>query len=118
MGYSSRIGICMSQDAAIQLEAKIKLLCQPLQEDLTSLFEGADVIKQDDCARAWYWDGFRWYSSDRDIAFLEAYLCELDWDQYLFIRVGEDLGDIDYHGGLWDNPFGMCLTRGVEFDED
>ena len=118
MGYSSRIGICMSQDAAIQLETKIKLLCQPLQEDLTSLFEGADVIKQDDDARAWYWDGFRWYSSDRDIAFLEAYICELDWDQYLYIRVGEDLSDIDYHGGLWDNPFGMCLTRGIEFDED
>ena len=77
MGYSSRIGICMSQDAAIQLEAKIKLLCQPLHEDLTSLFEGADVIKQDDCARAWYWDGFRWYSSDRDIAFLEPTLVEI-----------------------------------------
>jgi hypothetical protein len=108
----------MSQDAAIQLEAKIKLLCQPLQEDLTSLFEGADVKKQDDDARAWYWDGFRWYSRDCDVAFLEDYLCELDWDQYLYIRVGEDLGDIDYHGGLWDNPFGMCLSRGIEFDED
>ena len=118
MGYSSRVGICMSQDAAIQLEAKIKLLCQPLQEDLTSLFEGADVIKQDDCARAWYRDGFRWYSRDCDVAFLEDYLAELDWDQYLYIRVGEDLGDIDYHGGLWDNPFGMCLTRAIEFSED
>ena len=118
MGYSSRIGICMSQDAAIQLEAKIKLLCQPLQEDLTSLFEGADVRKQDDSARAWYWDGFRWYSRDCDVAFLEDYLAELDWDQYLYIRVGEDLSDIDYHGGFWDNPFGMCLTRGIEFNED
>ena len=76
------------------------------------------VKKQDDDARAWYWDGFRWYSRDCDVAFLEDYLAELDWDQYLYIRVGEDLSDIDYHGGLWDNPFGMCLTRGIEFDED
>jgi len=118
MGYSSRVGICMSQEAAVLLDAKIRILTPALKEDLTSLFEGADVIKQDDCARAWYWDGFRWYSSDSDIAFLEDYLAELDWDQYLFIRVGENLSDIYYHGGLWDNPFGMSLVRDIEFDEN
>ena len=118
MGYSSRVGICIAQEAAALLDAKIRMLSPVLKEEITSLFEGADVRKQDDSARAWYWDGFRWYSSDSDIAFLEDYLSELDWDQYLYIRVGENLGDIDYHGGLWDNPFGMCLTRGIEFDED
>ena len=118
MGYSSRVGICMAQEAAALLDAKIRMLSPVLKEEITSLFEGADVRKQDDSARAWYWDGFRLYSSDSDIAFLEDYLSELDWDQYLYIRVDENLGDIDYHGGLWDNPFGMCLTRGIEFDED
>ena len=118
MGYSSRVGICISQDAADFLDAKIKVLSPALKEEVARLFEDAAVKKQDDDARAWYWDAFRWYSRDCDVAFLEDYLAELDWDQYLYIRVGEDLADIDYHGGLWDNPFGMCLTRGIEFDED
>jgi len=118
MGYSSRVGICISQDTAIQLEAIIRLLSQPLQEEVTSLFEDADVKKQDDGCRAWYWDGFKWYSSDSGIAFLEGYLDDLEWDQYLYIRVGEELDDVDYRGGLWDNPFGMCLTRAIEFNEN
>ena len=46
MGYCSRVGICISQDTSIQLEAKIRLLCQPLQDEVTSLFEDADVKKQ------------------------------------------------------------------------
>jgi hypothetical protein len=83
-----------------------------------SLFEDADVKKQDDGCRAWYWDGFKWYSSDSGVAFLEGYLDDLEWDQYLYIRVGEELDDVDYRGGLWDNPFGMCLTRAIEFNED
>jgi hypothetical protein len=118
MGYRSRVGICISEDAAIQLEAKIRLLCSALQKAVTSLFEDAEVKKQDDGCKAWYWDGFKWYSSDCDVAFLEGYLDDLQWDEYLYIRVGEDLDDVDYRGGLWDNPFGMCLTRGIEFNED
>ena len=118
MGHSSRVGICISQEAAALLDAKISMLSPSLQEEVASLFEGADVKKQDDGARAWYWDGFRWYSSDCDVAFLEGYLDDLQWNEYLYIRVGEELDDVDYRGGLWDNPFGMCLTRGIEFDED
>ena len=118
MGYSSRVGICISQDAAAFLDAKIRVLSPVLKEEVARLFEDADFKKQDDDARAWYWDGFKWYSSDSGVAFLEGYLDDLEWDQYLYIRVGEELDDVDYRGGLWDNPFGMCLTRAIEFNED
>ena len=118
MGYRSHVGICMSHDAVFRLEAKIQTLPQSLQEEVQRLFEDSEFVREDEGDRAWYWAGFKWYSSDPDIAFLESYLSDLEWDQYLYIRVGDDLDDAEYQGGFWDNPFGMCLTRGIGFDEE
>jgi hypothetical protein len=108
----------MSHDAVFQLEAKIQTLPQSLQEEVQRLFEDSEFVREDEGDRAWYWAGFKRYSSDPDIAFLESHLSDLEWEQYLYIRVGEDLDDAEYQGGFWDNPFGMCLTRGIGFDEE
>jgi len=43
MGYSSRVGICISQDAADFLDAKIRVLSPALKEEVARLFEDADV---------------------------------------------------------------------------
>ena len=41
---------------------------------------------------------------------------DLEYEDYYFIRVGEDNDDTDVRGGFWENPFGMCLVRGIAFD--
>ena len=43
MGYSSRVGICISKDAADFLDAKIRVLSPALKEEVARLFEDADV---------------------------------------------------------------------------
>ena len=118
MGYRSLAGICLAQDALNQLDAKIQTLPQPLQEEVRSLFEDSEFTREEEGDRAWYWEGFKWYSSDPDLAFLAGYLADLDDEQYLCIRVGENLDDVEYRGRFWDNPFGMCLTRGIGFNEE
>ena len=118
MGYRSHVGICMAQDAFTQLEAKIQMLPQSLQEEARSLFGDSEFTREDEGSRVWYWEGFKWYSGDPDITFLKGHLSDLEDEQYLYIRVGENLDDVEYHGRFWDNPFGMCLTRGIEFNEE
>ena len=118
MGYRSHVGICLVQDAFNQLEAKIQTMPQALQDEVRSLFEDSEFTREDEGDRTWYWEGFKWYSSDPDIAFLKGYLSDLDDEQYLYVRVGENLDDVEYHGSFWDNPFGMCLTRGIGFNEE
>ncbi len=118
MGYRSHVGICLAHNAFIRFEAKIQTLPQPFQEEVRRLFEGSEFTREGEGNRAWYWGGFKWYSSDPDIAFLAGYLADLDDEQYLCIRVGENLDDVEYRGRFWDNPFGMRLTRGIGFDEE
>ena len=118
MGYRSHVGICLAQDAFTRLEAKIQTLSQSLQEEVRSLFEDSEFTREGEGNRAWYWEGFKWYSSDPDIVFLAGYLSDLDDELYLYIRVGENLDDVEYRGRFWDNPFGMRLTRGIGFDEE
>ncbi len=118
MGYRSHVGICLAQDAFKQLEDKIQALPQHLQEEVRSLFGDSEFTREDEGSRVWYWEGFKWYSSDPDITFLKGYLSDLEDEQYLYLLVGENLDDVEYHGRFWDNPFGMCLTRGIEFNEE
>ena len=118
MGYRSHVGICLAQDAFNRLEDKIQTLPQHLQEEARSLFGDSEFTREDEGSRVWYWEGFKWYSSDPDITFLKGYLSDLEDEQYLYLLVGENLDDVEYHGRFWDNPFGMCLTRGIEFNEE
>lgn len=118
MGYRSQVGLCMTAEAVCDLQSAIQGLSQTLQDELAGLFEACEFIREDEGCRAWYWEGFKWSTQDGDIRFLDEHLSSLDWGEYLFIRVGENLDDTEYHGGFWDNPFAMSLTREVRFSDD
>ena len=67
-------------------------------------------------AVAYYWDNVKWYADFLEVRFIENLTVELDWEDFLFIRVGEDSDDTEYRGGFWDNPFPMGLARSITFD--
>jgi hypothetical protein len=80
-----------------------------------SLLKKADVkIKDEDC-HAWCWDRCTWNSSSPDVAFVEGYLGDLHTEDYLFIRIGEDINDIEVCGDYVDNPLGMSMDRTISF---
>lgn len=43
---------------------------------------------------------------------------ELDDEDFLFIRIGEDFEDIEILGRYWENPFNLDVVRTVEFSLD
>ena len=45
--------------------------------------------------------------------FIENLLTELDWSDFLFVRIGEEVDDIDTRGSFWDNPFDLGISRSL-----
>ena len=62
-----------------------------------------------------YWQGIKWYWSEPELKFVEAFLEDLEDEQYLFIRLGED-GSLDTRGGLYDNPFQPKVVSKIQFN--
>ena len=58
----------------------------------------------------------KWYEDFSDVSFIENLLAELDWKDFLFIRIGEDYDDTEVRGDFWDNPFELGLTRKISME--
>ena len=115
MACRSRVGICVPEDIATEMQDSIVNLPKRLKRDVLALFKEADVEIMDVRCHAWCWDRYRWNSARPNIAFVENYLCELDYEEYLFIRIGEDINDIEVCGDYVDNPLGMSMDRTISF---
>jgi hypothetical protein len=120
MGYRSDVGLCLTKTGKEALDTRLAECGSNTEETrqirrlLTS--SGNRREDQDSGAVAWFWESLKWYGDYSDVAFIENLLRELDDEEYFFIRVGESDDDIEYRGGFQENPFGMCLMRGIGFD--
>ena len=120
MGYRSDVGLCLTENGKKTLDARLS----ELEAGTASTGYIHDLLnpirnKHEDPksgAVAWLWEYLKWYTDYEDVAFFENLMSDLDYDDYYFIRVGEDNDDTDVRGGFWENPFGMCLVRGIAFD--
>ena len=65
-------------------------------------------------AEAYLWECVKWYEDFSDVSFIENLLAELDWKDFLFIRIGEDYDDTEVRGDFWDNPFELGLNSVVK----
>ncbi len=119
MGYRSDVGLCLTATGRKALDAALSAL-DPDAEGTRYLHHllNSPYAKREDRdsgAIAWHWESLKWYSVYHDR--LQHRLLEsLDDADYFFIRVGESDDDIEYRGGFQENPFGMCLMRGIGFD--
>lgn len=76
-----------------------------------------DFVKKGEEATLFYAESTKWYSCDKDIAVVEQFLhMDLDPEDYLFIRIGENMDDCETEGCFWDNEFGVQLSRSVTFN--
>jgi len=118
MGYRSDVGLCLTENGKKILDAKLSEL--ETETDSTrhihELLNSPKGKDQESGAVAWLWEYLKWYADYDDVSFIENLLHNLDEEDYFFIRVGESDDDTEMHGGFWENPFGMCLIRGIAFD--
>jgi hypothetical protein len=120
MGYRSDVGLCLTENGKKTLEARLSELEVGAARTgyIHDLLNPSRNKREDpeSGAVAWLWEYLKWYTDYEDVAFFEKLMNDLDYDDYYFIRVGEDEDDTDVRGGFWENPFCMCLVRGIAFD--
>ncbi len=106
MGYRSDVAL------AIRASAAREILADP---DSAQVLSEADKNLSDDGALLFHWEEIRWDSYDKETGALMGLLADLDYDDFLFIRLGEDDEDTEILGGWWDNPFDLGYVRRIEF---
>ncbi len=119
VGYHSDVALTLSSKCVEALEIKIKNSRNSYKSALCSLLEKADEkgIDKSTGDKCWHWNWIKWYHDYPEICMLEEFISSLDYDEYLFIKIGEDMNDTDVYGSYYENPFGMYLHHSIEFDQ-
>ena len=120
MGYRTDVGLCLTGNGKKILEARLS----ELEADTDRIRHIQELLNdprdkradQESGAVAWLWKCPQWYMYYKGMAFIENVLCDMEAEDYLFIRVGESNEDNVVHGGFYDNPFGMYLVREIAFE--
>ncbi len=118
MGYRSDVGLCLTRNGLSKLIAELENTSDEIRESVKELLDYPKnhFTDSDTGSEIWYWEYVKWYQDDPDVAFMEDVLSMLDYNDYLLIRIGEDSDDNEIQGNYWDNPFGMYLSRTINFD--
>ena len=120
MGYRSDIGLALTQSAVQRMHQKLNTLDKNSEafSVITDFIAYADKHYEDtdSGAEVYLWECVKWYEEFSDVSFIENLLAELDWKDFLFIRIGEDYDDTEVRGDLWDNPFELGLTRKISME--
>lgn len=83
---------------------------------ISKVFEDADKKEERDTHKLFLWESIKWYECDEDVAQLMLALKKTDLENYLFIRVGSRMNDIEVLGELFENLFGMRIISSIECD--
>ena len=117
MGYRSDVGLALTQSAVQTLNQKLNALDKNSEafSVITDFFTYADKHFEDpdSGSEVYLWEYVKWYQEFPDVSFIENLLTELDWSDFLFVRIGEELDDIETKGGFLDNPFNLGVRRSI-----
>ncbi|WP_165075992.1 MULTISPECIES: hypothetical protein [unclassified Desulfovibrio] len=125
MGYRSDVGLALTRHGVETLENRLASpeLGEGVRKRVREFFDYADKHAKDEESghEAWYWDYLKWYDDDPahfpEVDFIEKLMSELPYEDFRFIRIGEDYDDTELRGGFWENPFDMELGRYISFSE-
>jgi len=117
MGYRSDIGLALTQKAVQILHQKLNALDKNSEafSVITDFFTYADKHFEDtdSGSEVYLWEYVKWYEEFPDVGFIENLLAELDWSDFLFFRIGEEIDDMETRGSFWDNSFDLGISRRI-----
>ncbi len=125
MGYYSDVALALTRDGVRKLNEKLSdaSIDAETRKDAANLLASASkhLVDGDSGSEVWYWRDIKWYTSDPqycpDVCFIDKFLCELDFEDFRFMRVGEDDDDTEAHGGFVNDPFDLTLSRSISFTD-
>lgn len=116
MGYYSEVALVFTAKGAETMRSMIDE--QQLGMALRTrnfLEEAMYAVDSESRAEFFHWNSVKWYQMFEEIACINSVMEELDDEDFLFIRIGEDFEDLEIQGRYWDNPFNLDVVRTVEF---
>ena len=117
MGYRSDVGLALSKSGAIRLQEKLNTLDKNSETyfNVTNLLEYTHSHRkhEESGAELYLWDYLKWYDNYSDVRFIEDLMGELEDEEFLFLRLGEDMNDNEEKGSFWDNPFQLSILRTI-----
>lgn len=114
MGYYSDVALVLTSEGEKYLNKLID--SSNIKNDVVKLLKDADqTLERDDCI-LYSWPNIKWYLIYPEVAFIQSVLdSNINQDDFYFIRVGENIGDIEEHGLFYDNPFSLCPVSELSF---
>ena len=117
MGYRSDVGLALSKAGMLRLQEKLN----SLDKDSETFFSVSELLKyackhmkhEETGAELYLWEYLKWYDNYSDVRFIEDLMNELEWEDFLFLRLGEDMNDNEEKGSFWDNPFELSILRTI-----
>ena len=114
MGYYSDAALVLTHEGCKSLNKLIK--ASIFGDEAARLLNDADkVLKRDGCI-LYMWQNIKWYCNFPDVDLIQrAVEIKLPQEDFYFIRIGENLGDIEEQGTFYDNPFSLCAVNELSF---
>jgi len=104
MGYRSEVTIAIKKEVYQKHSIAFK-----------DALEFSDCITQTEKAIYFVWESAKWYSDYPEIAAVESVLSDLDDSDYGYVRVGEEMTDLETRGDFYE--YGLDVSRAIVIDE-
>jgi len=112
MGYCSDVGLCLNPEATQLFNKALESLSPEFAEKIKEFLNDANKYERDG-AVCFCWDWIKWYDVFDDVKFIQDFIADLEFDKFLFIRLGDDVEDTEMYGRYYGNPFNMTLDRRI-----
>lgn len=109
MGYRSQVALELAKEENDLFQA---LYAANFPEDLSSLYD--NVEKESEDGTLYCWDSIKWYDSYPEVSFIKSFINNLNYEDYAFVRLGEESDDNEYCGD--GSLFGLCINRSIGWD--
>lgn len=106
MGYRSDVALELSKEKNDLFQA---LYAAKFPEDVSWLYNNVENEHED--GTLYVWNSIKWYDSFPEVSFIENFMNHLDYEDYAFIRIGEEMDDNDRHGN--GDLFGLYINRSI-----
>lgn len=116
MGYYSDVALVLSAHGIAKLSTYTK--GTPKNNTNIRLINHPDKHLVDSSgAELFYWNSVKWYEDFPEVQWIETFINSMKQEEYLLIRVGEFIDDVEEQGTFYSNPFDVRFSRQIIFCE-
>ena len=120
MGYRSNVCLILTAEGEKQLRAKIAELpdnddTSIKMKELLDNYPDTAWVDKETGSTIYHWEALKWYNEYTEVKFMDQFFNEIDSNDYLFLRLGEDYMDIHIKGSFWDNPYRADIYRSIDY---